>query len=66
MNPTSTHITQSLQLAWWKAAAAAAEKAVTHRRLLVGAARVAGLALLAAGAYGAGVLVGQVLTGLHF
>ncbi len=66
MNPTTTHITQSLQLAWWKAAAAAAEKAVIHRRFLVGAVRLAGLVALAAGAYGAGVLVGQALTGLHF
>jgi hypothetical protein len=65
MNLTSTHITQSLQLAWWKAAAAAAEKAVTHRKLLVTIVRLGGLILLAAVAYGAGVLVGQILIGLH-
>jgi hypothetical protein len=65
MNLTSTHITQSLQLAWWKAAAAAAEKAVTHRKLLVTIVRLGGLLLLAAVAYGAGVLVGQILIGLH-
>jgi hypothetical protein len=65
MNMPSMHITQSLQLAWWKAAATAAEKAVTHRRWLVGAVRLVGLGLLAATAYGAGLLVGQILLGLQ-
>jgi hypothetical protein len=66
MNLSSAHITQSLQLAWWKAAATAAEQAVSHRRYLVAAVRVGGLALLAATAYSAGVLVGQLLNGLRF
>jgi len=66
MNLTSAHITQSLQLAWWKAAATAAEQAVSHRRYLVAAVRVGGLTLLAAAAYTAGVLVGQLLNGLRF
>ena len=66
MNLSSAHITQSLQLAWWKAAATAAEQAVSHRRFLMTAVRVGGLALLAAAAYSAGVLVGRLLSGLRF
>jgi hypothetical protein len=66
MNLSSAHITQSLQLAWWKAAATAAEQAVSHRRHLVAAARVGGLTLLAATAYSAGVFLGQLLNGLRF
>jgi hypothetical protein len=66
MNTSSIHVTQSLQLAWWKAAALAAEQAVAHRRALVGLARLAGLTALAAAAYTAGILVGQLLDGLRF
>jgi hypothetical protein len=66
MNTSSMHVTQSLQLAWWKAAAMAAEQAVAHRRVLVAAARILGVAALAAGAYAAGVFVGQILEGLRF
>ena len=66
MNPSTMHVPQSLQLAWWKAAAVAAEKAVAHRQLLVSLARLVGLTALAAGAYGAGLLVGQFLDGLRF
>ena len=66
MNTSSMHVTQSLQLAWWKAAAAAAEQAVAHRRALLAVVRVIGVAALAAGAYAAGVFVGQILEGLRF
>jgi hypothetical protein len=66
MNTSSIHIPQSLQLAWWKAAALAAEQAVAHRRALVGLARLSGLAALAAAAYMAGTLVGQWLDALRF
>lgn len=66
MNTSTLHVTQSLQLAWWKAAALAAEKAVAHRRTLVALARFAGVTALAAGAYAAGVGVGQLLDQLRF